>query len=52
LSLLPGNRGWNYAARELERPVPLLLSLASLVLLLACAKYCQPVVGSLLVPTA
>ena len=38
LSLLPGNRGWNYAARELERPVPLLLSLASLVLFLACAN--------------
>jgi predicted permease len=38
LFLLPGNRGWNYAARELERPVPILVSLAGLVLLLACAN--------------
>ena len=38
LLLLPGSRGWNYAARELERPMPLLLALAGLVLLLACAN--------------
>jgi predicted permease len=38
LFLLPGNRGWNYAAHELERPIPILLALAGLVLLLACAN--------------
>ncbi|MGA2046227.1 MAG: ABC transporter permease [Terracidiphilus sp.] len=38
LLLLPGNRGWSYPARELERPMPLLLALAGLVLLLACAN--------------
>jgi predicted permease len=38
LFLLPGNRGWNYTARQLERPVSLLLALAGLVLLLACAN--------------
>jgi len=38
LFLLPGNRGWNYAARELERPASLLLALAGLILLLACAN--------------
>jgi predicted permease len=36
LLLLPGGRGWNYAAQELEHPMPLLLALAGLVLLLAC----------------
>jgi MacB-like periplasmic core domain len=35
LLLLPGGRGWNYAAQELEHPMPLLLALAGLVLLLA-----------------
>ena len=38
LLLLPGGRGWNYAAQELEHPMPLLLALASLVLLLACVN--------------
>jgi predicted permease len=38
LLLLPGGRGWNYAAQELEHPMPLLLSLAGLVLLLACVN--------------
>jgi predicted permease len=38
LLLLHGARGWNYAAQELEHPMPLLLSLAGLVLLLACAN--------------
>jgi hypothetical protein len=35
LLLLAGGRGWNYAAQELERPMPLLLGLAGLVLPLA-----------------
>jgi HAMP domain-containing protein len=35
LFLLPGGRGWNYAAQELEHPMPFLLALAGLVLLLA-----------------
>lgn len=38
LLLLPGGRGWNYAAQELEHPMPLLLALAGLVLLLACVN--------------
>ena len=38
LMLLPGGRGWNYAAQELEQPMPLLLALAGLVLLLACVN--------------
>ena len=38
LLLLPGSRGWNYAAQELEHPMPLLLALAGLVLLLACVN--------------
>ena len=38
LLLLPGGRGWNYAAQELEHPMPLLLGLAGLVLLLACVN--------------
>jgi predicted permease len=38
LILLPGGRGWNYAAQELERPMPLLLALAGLILLLACVN--------------
>jgi predicted permease len=38
LILLPGGRGWNYAAQELEHPMPLLLVLAGLVLLLACVN--------------
>jgi predicted permease len=38
LFLLPGSRGWNYAAQELEHPMPLLLALAGLVLLLACVN--------------
>lgn len=38
LLLLPGGRGWNYAAQELERPMPLLVALAGLVLLLACVN--------------
>jgi predicted permease len=38
LLLLHGGRGWNYAAQELEHPMPLLLSLAGLVLLLACVN--------------
>ena len=38
LLLLPGGRGWNYAAQELEHPMPLLLALGGLVLLLACVN--------------
>jgi predicted permease len=38
LFLLPGGRGWNYAAQELEHPMPFLLALAGLVLLLACVN--------------
>ena len=38
LLLLAGGRGWNYAAQELEHPMPLLLGLAGLVLLLACVN--------------
>jgi predicted permease len=38
LLLLPGGRGWNYAAQDLEHPMPLLLALAGLVLLLACVN--------------
>jgi predicted permease len=39
LKLLPGSRGGlNYAAHDLERPIALLLSLAGLVLLVACAN--------------
>ena len=38
LILLPGGRGWNYAAQELEHPMPFLLALAGLVLLLACVN--------------
>jgi predicted permease len=38
LFLLPGGRGWNYAAQELEHPMPFLLGLAGLVLLLACVN--------------
>jgi predicted permease len=38
LLLLPGGRGWNYAAQELEHPMPFLLALAGLVLLLACVN--------------
>lgn len=38
LLLLSGSRGWNYAAQELERPMPLLLGLAGLVLMLACVN--------------
>jgi predicted permease len=38
LFLLPGGRGWNYPAQELEHPMPLLLGLAGLVLLLACVN--------------
>jgi predicted permease len=38
LLLLPGGRGWNYAAQELEHPMPLLLVLAGLILLLACVN--------------
>lgn len=39
LTLLPGSRGGlNYAAHDLERPISLLLSLAALVLLVACAN--------------
>jgi predicted permease len=38
LILLPGGRGWNYAAQELEHPMPLLLALAGLILLLSCVN--------------
>lgn len=38
LFLLPGGRGWNYPAQELEHPMPILLGLAVLVLLLACVN--------------
>ncbi len=38
LFLLPGGRGWNYAAQELEHSMPFLLALAGLVLLLACVN--------------
>jgi predicted permease len=38
LFLLSGGRGWNYAAQELEHPMPFLLALAGLVLLLACVN--------------
>jgi predicted permease len=38
LILAPGNRGWDYAAQQLERPMPMLVALAGLVLLLACTN--------------
>ncbi len=38
LLLLPGGRGWNYPAQELERPMPFLLALAGFVLLLSCVN--------------
>ena len=38
LLLLPGARGWNYAAQELEHPMPYLLALAGFVLLLSCVN--------------
>ena len=38
LFLLPGGRGWNYAAQELEHPMPYLLALAGFVLLLSCVN--------------
>jgi predicted permease len=39
LSLLPGNRGWrNYTDRQLDQPSSILMALAGLVLLLACAN--------------
>ena len=38
LLLLPGSRGWNYTAQELEHPMPLLLALAGFVLLLSCVN--------------
>jgi predicted permease len=45
LLLLPGGRGWNYAAQELEHPMPLLLGLAGLVLLLACVNVANLLLG-------
>jgi hypothetical protein len=50
LFLLPGGRGWNYAAQELEHPMPFLLALAGLVLLLASVNVGKPFAGSLLIP--
>ena len=38
LFLLPGGRGWNYTAQELEHPMPYLLALAGFVLLLSCVN--------------
>jgi predicted permease len=38
LLLLSGGRGWNYAAQELEHPMPYLLALAGFVLLLSCVN--------------
>ena len=38
LLLLPGARGWNYTAQELEHPMPFLFALAGFVLLLACVN--------------
>jgi predicted permease len=38
LLLLPGKRGWNSTSHDLEHPASLLLVLAGLVLLLACAN--------------
>jgi predicted permease len=45
LLLLPGGRGWNYAAQELEHPMPFLLGLAGLVLLLACVNVANLLLG-------
>jgi predicted permease len=45
LFLLRGGRGWNYAAQELEHPMPLLLGLAGLVLLLACVNVANLLLG-------
>ena len=45
LLLLPGGRGWNYAAQELEHPMPFLLVLAGLVLLLACVNVANLLLG-------
>jgi predicted permease len=38
LLLLPGGRGWNYTAQQLEHPMPFLLALAGFVLLLSCVN--------------
>jgi predicted permease len=38
LFLLPGGRGWNYAAQQMEHPMPYLLALAGFVLLLSCVN--------------
>jgi predicted permease len=38
LLLLPGARGWSYTEQQLEHPMPMLLAVAGLVLLLACAN--------------
>jgi predicted permease len=38
LLLLRGGRGWNYPSQQLERPMPLLLAIAGLLLLLACVN--------------
>ena len=45
LFLLPGGRGWNYAAQELEHPMPVLLALAGLALLLACVNVANLLLG-------
>jgi len=45
LLLSPGGRGWNYAAQELEHPMPFLLGLSGLVLLLACVNVANLLMG-------
>jgi hypothetical protein len=48
--LLPGGQGWNYAAQELEHPMPFLLALAGLGASAGLCECGKPSIGSLLIP--